>query len=99
MMGTNINDLVSGLPRVECMTSYNGNCMPNQFIIKGDDWVMFQSYRSPIVLRKNGKTYLFRDWDYSRTTGKYRNMFLGECKAETLQKLKDGEYIAVDFEV
>ena len=31
-------------------------------------------------------------WDYSVTTGKYRNQFLGENKAETLKKIKSGEY-------
>ena len=47
---------------------------------------------------KDGKTYIFRNWDYSVTTGKYRNQFLNETKKETLAKLKSGEYIAVDFE-
>lgn len=60
---------------------------------------LFQSYSSPIALKKNGKTYIFKDGDYSTTTGKYRNDFLGETKKETLAKLKSGEYIAVDFEV
>ena len=31
-------------------------------------------------------------WDYSSTTGKYRNQFLGEKKAETLKKIRSGEY-------
>ena len=48
---------------------------------------------------KECKVYIFKDWEYSKTTGKYRNMFLGEDKKETLRKLKSGEYIAVDFEV
>ena len=31
-------------------------------------------------------------WDYSRTTGKYRNLFLGETKKETEAKIASGEY-------
>jgi len=36
-------------------------------------------------------------WDYSRTTGKYRNLFLQECKAETEKKIESGEYILIDL--
>jgi hypothetical protein len=89
-----INLIKEDTPKVE---QYND--IKNQFIIYGKGWTLFQSYKSPIVLKKEGKTYIFRDWDYSTTTGKYRNMFLMETKAETLKKLKSGEYIAVDFEV
>ena len=32
------------------------------------------------------------DWDYSVTTGKYRNQFLGEGIAETRKKIASGEY-------
>jgi hypothetical protein len=31
-------------------------------------------------------------WDYSRTTGKYRNIFLNESKKDTEAKIKSGEY-------
>ena len=31
-------------------------------------------------------------WDYSKTTGKYRNIFLGEKKKETEANLKEGKY-------
>lgn len=31
-------------------------------------------------------------WDYSQTTGKYRNKFLGEEKKDTLKKIEDGTY-------
>ena len=96
----NILKDVGSIPRVENMQSSSGNDIPNQFIItKDNEFVLFQSYRSPIAMIKNGKTYIFRDWDYSTTTGKYRNQFLEETKKETLNKLKSGEYIAVDFEI
>ena len=32
------------------------------------------------------------DWDYSRTTGKYRNEFLREYIADTRKKIESGEY-------
>ena len=67
----------------------------NQFLIIGDDFTLLQSYRSPIVMLKDGQVYLFEDWDYSQTTSKYRNMFLGETTKETQAKLNSGEYIGV----
>ncbi len=94
-----IQKILNDIPRVYNMCSSRGREIPNQFEIVTNDIVLFQSYRSPIAMRKNGKVYIFRDWDYSTTTGKYRNLFLNETKKETLAKLKSGEYIAVDFEV
>lgn len=44
-------------------------------------------------------TYLnINAWDYSRTTGKYRNIFLGETKRETEKKIKSGAYILKDLD-
>ena len=42
----------------------------------------------------NGKTFLDEYyWDYSTTTGKYRNMFLGNWGInEAREKIKSGEY-------
>ena len=94
-----ISEIITTLPKVENMKSSSNNDIPNQFIIRGNDFVLFQSYDSPIALIKNGITYIFKDWNYSKTTGKYRNIFLMETKKETLDKLKSGEYIAVDFKV
>ena len=37
--------------------------------------------------------YLGSDWDYSRTTGKYRNEFLNCNKKELEQMIKDGKAI------
>ncbi len=48
-----------------------------------------------------GNTYqVFLDakyWDYSRTTGNYRNDFLDENIAETRKKIESGEYKLVDL--
>jgi hypothetical protein len=36
-------------------------------------------------------------WNYSNTTGKYRNIFLGETIKDTRAKIKSGEYILTDL--
>lgn len=99
----NIKAIIENLPRVKNIGSSRWNCgervIANQFIIEGKGFTLFQSYKSPIALRTEGKVYIFKDWDYSVTTGKYRNLFLGETKSQTLARLKSGEYIAIDFEV
>jgi len=65
----------------------------NQFIIDSNDGIIFQSYNSIIAIKKHGKITLDRVyWDYSKTTGKYRNMFLNETKKETERKIKAGIY-------
>jgi hypothetical protein len=80
------------------MTSNRGNKIANQFIIYTTEGSIFQSYNSTIVKIENGKTYLdLNKWDYSKTTGKYRNIFLNENKKQTEQKIKNGEYILTDL--
>lgn len=82
-----------------------GRAIPYQFIIEDQNKIYFQSYNSIIVKQtvQCGQTKpllveLDRDmWDYSRTTGKYRNQFLGETKRETEAKIKSGEYILADL--
>ncbi len=68
--------------------------------------VYFQSYDTAIVKRytRSGEnkygvvTHLdVNAWDYSVTTGKYRNQFLGETKKETQAKIDSGEYQLVDL--
>lgn len=78
---------------VKNIYSRKGNPIPNQFIITTGKSVIFQSYNSVIVKRTSKNTYLDSYyWDYSKTTGKYRNIFLGESKKETEQKIKQGFY-------
>lgn len=63
----------------------------------------FQSYESVIAKKVPtglGTYQIYLDetyWDYSRTTGKYRNMFLNETKKETQKKIDSGEYRLVDL--
>ena len=80
------------------MTSARGNTVPNQFIITDNGDEYFQSYRSIIAKRSKGKIYLDDYyWDYSVTTGKYRNEFLNEYTAETREKIASGEYILTNL--
>ena len=80
------------------MVSNRGNKIANQFIIYTTEGSIFQSYNSTIVKIENGKTYLdINKWDYSKTTGKYRNIFLNENKKQTEEKIKNGEYILTDL--
>lgn len=67
----------------------------NQFVIETDEGLYFQSYNSIIAFKPNDGSpiQLGEDWDYSRTTGKYRNEFLNEVTAETRKKLADGTYV------
>jgi hypothetical protein len=95
------------MTKVENMTSANGNKIANQFIITEDENEMsgnaiqyFQSYNTIIAKRdkfragiaKRAITLDFAKWDYSKTTSKYRNQFLGETTKETAAKIKSGEY-------
>ena len=80
------------------MLSTRGNKVPNQFIINNNGEEYFQSYKSVIVKKSKGKIYLDDYyWDYSVTTGKYRNDFLGDGIAETRKKIASGEYILTDL--
>lgn len=95
--------------KVSNMTSAKGNKIPNQFIIEDGDIEYFQSYETIIAKKEYGyfneKTGRYeikvtldsRAWDYSVTTGKYRNMFLNETKKETEAKIKSGEYQLADL--
>lgn len=82
--------------KVSNMESSNGNTVPNQFEIRTDDGIYFQSYGTIIAYKsfKDRKIYLDDgSWDYSTTTGRYRNIFLSETKKETEKKIASGEYV------
>lgn len=86
--------------KVQNMRGNNGREVPNQFIVDAIDGQYFQSYDSLIAFRPYGSGKIVLDnntWDYSTTTGKYRNIFLGEKKPETEKKIKSGEYKLMDL--
>ena len=92
--------------KVENMKNRVGKPVVNQFVINQIEGVIertiFQSYKATVAMKvDNGDTYqIYLDndtWDYSSTTGRYRNVFLGEDIHETRRKIKSGEYLLVDL--
>ena len=97
--------------KVTNMINTYGNKVANQFIVTGENGLgyfeIFQSYDSTIAkiqytsTRKldSAKTVKIDKnyWDYSNTTGKYRNQFLNEDKKATQKKIDSGEYILTDL--
>ena len=88
--------------KVENFTSnhFRSNAnIANQFRITTTEGVYFQSYQSVIAFKPyQGKIQLDKSkWDYSTTTGKYRNQFLGENIKETRAKIKSGEYLLTNL--
>lgn len=80
--------------KCEQMISNKGNSIANQFLIYANNGVYFQSYRSIIALKQNDGTIVLSEkyWDYSSTTSKYRNIFLGETTEQTRYQIKIGNY-------
>jgi len=88
--------------KVNNMTSQKGNLVPNQFIVHTPEATFFQSYNSLIVKTtfEDGQRVTYLDeyyWNYSRTTAKYRSMFLGENTSETRKKIEQGIYKLTDL--
>lgn len=86
--------------KIANMIGHSGNEVKNQFVVELDNGERyFQSYDSVIVKVLPGGEILLDNtyWDYSTTTGKYRNLFLGETKKETKRKIESGEYKLTDL--
>lgn len=74
----------------------NSGDVPNQFEITTDKGTFFQSYRSIIAYIDKETWQVYLDevyWNYSNTTGKYRNQFLREDRKDTEKKIKSWEYL------
>jgi len=80
---------------VSNMINTNGRAVANQFVLTDskNQKVAFQSYSSIIVeIDDSNKTItVYPDWDYSRTTGKYRNQFMLDCGFDSLATKKGFE--------
>ena len=86
--------------KVRQMTSVRSEKpVANQFVIYTDEGTYFQSYQSVIAFRANDGRITLDSyyWEYSPTTGKYRNQFLGEGIADTRAKIESGEYKLADL--
>lgn len=94
-MKTKIKNII-----IKNMTSpRSGREVANQFKITTSKGDYFISYSTVIAfISNNGKTYLDKNsWNYSTTTSKYRNQFLGENTKTTKEKIEFGEYSLVDL--
>lgn len=63
----------------------------NQYIIATDKDIVFQSYNSTIAIIRCGELiYIGTDWDYSKTTSKFRNLFFKKYlkRLDTTKELK-----------
>ncbi|MFW6311634.1 MAG: hypothetical protein ACOC1K_05300 [Nanoarchaeota archaeon] len=81
--------------KVSNIKNSSGKPVKNQFIIEDDNGnTFFQSYKS-MIAKKTPEGEIFLDeryYNYSSTTSKYRNMFLGEDTKTIEKKIKSGEY-------
>lgn len=80
--------------KVYNMTSErSGREVANQFTIESDNKIVFQSYSSTVVeIDTAEKTVTVHPhWDYSVTTGKYRNQFMRENGFYNMDNKKDFE--------
>ena len=85
---------------VQNMTSSNGNQVPNQFIIDDGNKTLFQSYKTIVAIKENGKVILdSKALEYSNTTLKYLKLFLNttESKKSLYAKIESGFYSTSDL--
>lgn len=72
------------------------SAFPNCIVVHNEGKRTLFSYGSPIAQQEDNRVILdARYWDYSKTTGKHRNWFLGENVADTRKKIKSGIYTVV----
>lgn len=79
---------------MENMVNKNGKKVANQYILRDGNRVAFQSYSSPIVEidREKKLITVYKDYDYSVTTGKYRNLFMMTQGLRDMADKKGFEY-------
>jgi hypothetical protein len=85
--------------KVQNMTSNKGNKIANQFVIRTDEATYFQSYNS-IICKWTNDNFIYLDeryWNYSKTTSKYRSLFLNETTNETKRKIAAGRYMLTNL--
>lgn len=85
--------------QVKSLSSSKGNKVPNQFEIETPEGIYFQSYKTVIAFRNLlGEVTLDKDaWNYSTTTSRYRNLFLGATTQEVKARIKSGKYKLADL--
>ena len=86
--------------KVSNLYSKNGNKVPNQFIIDNGNKTLFQSYKTIVAVKENGKVTLDSNaLEYSNTTLKYLKQFLNteESKKSLYAKIESGFYNTSDL--
>ena len=86
--------------KVSNMYSNNGNQVPNQFVIDSGNKTIFQSYKTIVAVKENGKVTLDSNaLEYSNTTLKYLKQFLNtnESKKSLYAKIESGFYSTSDL--
>lgn len=81
--------------KVRNMRGTSGREVPNQFIVEGDKIEIFQSYETTIAIRHkdSGKVVLDKHkYDFSSTTSRYLNKFLGVDSKTKKENVKSGKY-------
>lgn len=73
-----------------------GNPAMNQFVINSNNKTVFQSYESIICVKDQGKTFLNSEkYQYSKTTSKHLNIFLGIDSKTLKNNVKTGLYSVI----
>jgi hypothetical protein len=80
--------------KVRNLESSRGNSIPNQFEIYDGGKLYFQSYDVIIAMKDvDGQVWLDEHyWDYSKTTSKYRNVFLRNTTKDCRDNIENGIY-------
>jgi len=81
--------------KVEQMKTDKGNQAKNQYIIKSDEFEIFQSGRRTIAMKMGGIIYLdnYSEWQYPLSD--YRAKFLGGLSYQDIRKGVEAKTIVV----
>jgi hypothetical protein len=96
------NGIMKALGQFKSVSNYDNK--PNQFSLKFENGRVFQSYDSIIVVEFyykddnafSNKVFFGSDWNYSRTTSKYRNMWLRRDTKWCKDKVTKNEILVID---
>ena len=86
-----INKLVNYEGTYKPLTKF-GNETKNAEVDTFENGQILKCYDTIIAIKLDNDIYLTKAWDYSTTTGFYRNNFLNETKKETLAKINNKIY-------
>lgn len=96
-------EIMSALGAFKSVSNFDAK--PNQFEVRFENGHMFMSYDSIIIVsffyreeigEHSNKVYLGDDWNYSRTTSKYRNKFLNRDTEWFKKAIKSGEITVIE---